>query len=777
MTFDRTIFVGKFTQEAQELIQKINAGLLALEQAPESPEALKDLMRVAHTLKGAAKIMRFNQVSGLAHKLEELLSGAQEGRLRLTAPIIDLLFTSADALGQCIAAILARGDDELDLTALSDVLDRAAQGEEIAAGLAQLKSSARVVPADAGEIAVAPPLPAKPGASPHVEATIRVEVDRLDQAVRLVGEIAVSHKKSARMLALLKELHRLARKHAKQLEQAFRRNGGGVRTEAQQDMLYAGRQLLQGLESVFKESRDEAALLEMVINDLSEDVLKMRMLPLATVFDTFPRAVRDMAKHFQKELVLRLTGAETTLDKKIIEKLNGPLIHLLRNCIDHGIEPPAERIARGKPAAGLISISAQQKSGAVEITIADDGRGVPLEQLKQRVLKRGLVTEEQIRSMKESDLLNLIFLPGVSTSEIITDISGRGLGMEIVKTELEQLKGTVAFSSAQGQGTQCVLTVPVTLTTLRSLIIAAHGQRFAAPLHAIEETAQIAVRDLIDVVGYQALRLRNQMIYVADLADVLKLPHQRRPPQEQVFLLIARAEGMRVGLIVDGILDEQDVVVKQLPGHLRQAKTIAGATISSENTILLILHLPEIVKLVRQAAGKRAADEAPAPEVSAPRILVVEDSSNTGEIEKRILEAHGYAVDLAKDGLDALNHAQQTKYDLIITDIEMPRMDGFTLTENLRQTTMYAEIPIMIVTSLERASDKKRGIRAGANAYLTKDDFEQKYFIDTVKSLITSCYAPHPLSPPLREERGRPEQTRRSSPSPFGEGAGGEVAA
>jgi chemotaxis protein histidine kinase CheA len=755
MNFDRSIFIGKFTQEAKELIQKLNDGLIGLEKDPKRDEILKEIMRVAHTLKGSSKIMRFNNVSHLSHKMEDLLIGLQEGRLTLTSDIVDILFKSTDYVSQCIDSILKGEGDAVEMTAICDVLDYAARGEDISDMLSQLQPKKELPPASKALSSIPPAssgpkgaieengwerslasIPKKTGSKPKVEETIRIGVDRLDNAVRLVGEIAVSHRKSDYTLSVLRDLHRVARRHAKQIHQIFQRDGSGIREEVGTELISDSLQILKGIEGVFKENRDEMAMMEIVINELYEDVLKMRMLPLATVFDTFPRAVRDMAKYFKKEIDLRISGEETTLDKKIIEKLSGPLIHILRNCIDHGIETPEERTAQGKPTTGIVTISAHQKSGYIEINITDDGRGVQTKELKQRVIKRGIISEEKAQSLGEAELVNMIFLPGVSTSEIITDISGRGFGMDIVKADIEQLKGSVVFNSKQGQGTCCVLTLPMTLTTLRSFIISSQHKLFAVPINSIEETLQIPLHEFIQVVGHDAIRLRNQIIYVVDLADVLELPKDNFHHREQIFILIVRTGGKRVGLIVDEILDEQDVVVKQLPTHMRKVKTIAGATISSDNAIILILHVPEIVKFVKQATLKRQADKQIIPEIMPPKILVVEDSINTGEIEKSILEAQGYQVDLAKDGMDALDYIEKSTYDLIVTDIEMPRMDGFTLTEQLRNMPKYTDIPVIIVTSLERESDKKRGIQVGADAYIMKGDFEQKSLIETVRSLI-----------------------------------------
>jgi two-component system, chemotaxis family, sensor kinase CheA len=443
-----------------------------------------------------------------------------------------------------------------------------------------------------------------------------------------------------------------------------------------------------------------------------------------------------MARHFHKQIDLRIQGGETTLDKKIIEKLGNPLIHILRNCIDHGIETPQERLKQGKPATGRISIQARQHSGHVEILVIDDGRGIQIEKLRQRLITKGLFSEEQMLNMADAEVINTVFLPSTSTSDIITDISGRGFGMDIVKTEIERLKGSVTLTSQPGEGTQCLFSLPVTLTTVRCLMIAVCGHQFAVPIDSIEETLHISPQECIRVVDHDAVRLRNQMVYVVPLAELLQLPHISEQEPDKLFILIAHSTGKRVGLIVDDILDEQDIVVKQLPAHMRSLKTLAGATISGENTVVLILHIPEIVTLVSQATGRRDAAGTAAGSAKPARILLVEDSVSTAEIEKLILESQGYCVDVAPDGLAALRELENAFYDAIVTDIEMPGMDGFSLTERIRQMSVYEQVPIIIVTSLERDSDKQRGIQVGADAYITKGDFEQSRLVETIKSLL-----------------------------------------
>lgn len=737
MKFDRTKFIGKFTQEANEVVQNINEALVQLEKTPKQPDLLKQILRIVHTLKGSANILHFQQIGQLAHVIEDVLIAVQDKEIALTPAVIDLLFSSNDLLSRCVQAVLLDQEERIDIQPLCDSLTSAARGSGAAEARDRLNSGETAASLPQAETREREQTPSAAAPTSPVEDTIRVSVEKLDRAVRLIGEIALGHKKSAHALEQLKDVQRAARTHFKALHHLFQQTQiAESAPDAAAKALNRSLALLKGIEQSVRAYSDDFAFRDMSIAELYQDVLHMRMLPLSVIFDAFPRAVRDMSRAFQKQIDLRILGDDTTLDKKIIEQLDGPLIHILRNSADHGIETPEERRACGKPERGLITIQASHEGGHVQIEITDDGRGVQLEKLTRRAIQRGLISEEAAKEMSDADALNLMFLPRLSTSDMITDISGRGVGMDIVKAAIEQLKGVITFSSVPGKGASCVLTVPVTLTTLRSLIIAVRDLRLAVPIDAIEETLAVAAAECLNVTGHPAISLRNQLIYLVDLGEALECAAPPAP-REQYFILIARVQGKRVGLVVDAVVDEQELVMKPLPAHIRAAaKTIAGAAISSQNDILLILHIPKAIERFNQFKQAAASSLVNTSHSDAPRILVVEDSANTSEIEKHILEAHGYRVEIARDGVDALERAMRTTFDAVITDVEMPRMDGFTLTARLRELPAYADAPIVLMTSLERERDKTRSAQVGANAYITKGNFEQSRLIETMESLL-----------------------------------------
>lgn len=745
MVFDPAPFTGKFLQEARELIQTLNDHLMAVEQSPPAREALRAAMRAAHTLKGSAKILRFQAISRLAHALEDVVGALYEGRIAHSPEVLDLLFAGTDLTARCVDAVARQDGETPDIDTVEALLQRAGRGESIADHApAPRPSPGRSASAsdkpDAEENA-APSAVHTPPASTARPEGVRIDLESLDHAIHLISEIVVSHRKSEREIALLKEIARLTRRHADHLHALSSRSAPAMPADRPSLLLRDIQDISAATERLLTERRDETAYADLLLNELHDAVLAMRMLPLSTVFQRFPRAIRDMARHSGKQVEVQIHGDDTALDTKIIEKLGTPLMHLLRNSLDHGIETPQERRNAGKSPTGRIVIQASRHSSHIEIRLADDGRGVQDEAIRRRLIDRGLFSEDQARRMDSAQLLDTIFLPGFSTSDIITDLSGRGFGMDIVKADIDALKGSISLASRPGQGMECLLTLPITLTSVRCLIVTAQGQRFAVPVDGLEETVLVERSECIRVIRRQAIRLRDQMMYVVPLAALLGLPDRAWPESDKLFVLVAHAAGKRVGLLVDDILDEQDVVQKPLPPHMRHVTTVTGATIASDNTVMLTLHVPELVKSAGYAAWADQPGATPddAPNAGGPRVLLVEDSANTAEIERAVLESQGGCrVDVASDGLTALERLRETPYDLIVTDVEMPGMDGFHLTEQIRSLPDYAHVPVVILTSLEREADKRRGIEVGADAYLTKGGFNQNRLLETIETLLGS---------------------------------------
>ncbi|OQY28664.1 MAG: hypothetical protein B6244_06360 [Candidatus Cloacimonetes bacterium 4572_55] len=771
MKFDRSIFINKFTNEAKEHVQKLNQGLLALEKNPGDQELIQELFRSAHTVKGSSRMMGFTLTNQVAHKMEDLLGLLREGKLTLREDHYDLLFEALDQISSLLEEIRSSSQETSSVDEIVERLDKATSGEDfrVSGGATpDIPPAEEFAPEESekldeseveAEIDPTPePLESQPDPSPSPslpdgtqkprkgQETIRVNMETLDQTIKSVGELIVGKMRAHRQLENLNQLKLNAKillKTVSDMRVLWEGDGlsePGGRIYSQMD------DLLVEIETLYKQNRESLALQDTIISELEENAFQMRMLPLSTIFAAFPRAIRDIARDLGKKVELVTYGEETQLDKKMIEKLDGPLNHILRNCIDHGIEPPEERLREGKSEKGLIHLNAFNESGSVVIEVQDNGRGLDTEAIKRKAIQKQIMSEQELSKINDRDIQNFIFSPGFSTSQIITDISGRGVGLDVVRKNVEDLKGTVGVESEAGKGVSFTITLPLTLSALRVLLVRTEELVVALPVTTVRETVLIRQEDIIKIVDRDAIRLRNQIITLVNLSDALKLgasyPHEKNGNGNgnELFVVIGEVAKERVGFIIDDIIDEVEVVQKPLPPFIQKIENISGVTILGDNEIVLILYMTDLINSARRLSRRTANKNEQSiriAEKSRPReILVVDDSLNTREVEKSIIEAHGYQVDLAKDGVDALKKIKQKSYDLIVTDVEMPKMDGFTLTQNLRSMKSYKEVPIVIVTSRERDEDKRRGISVGASAYIVKGSFDQNNLIDTIESLI-----------------------------------------
>ncbi len=776
MKFDRTIFIKKFTIEAQEHLAKLNEGLVNLEKTPDNTELIQELFRSAHTVKGSSRMMGFQVTNQVAHKMEDLMGLLRDGTLKLNSAHYDLLFEALDLIGKLLDEISTTSAESLSVEDVVQRLEKAVLGQDfskeakadtpVVAEAPDEKASPtpepQAIPAPQPEptpVVIATPAQTPPvkltapekivppsapedgkGQKKVVADTIRVDMETLDKAIKSVGELLVSKMRGRKQLEHLNTLRSGAKNLVKTVSELRIIWENNSEIEIWENLYKQSRDLSVSLENLHKKTRDSNILQETIITELEESAFKMRMLPLSTLFGAYHRAVRDLAKEMGKKVELVINGEETQIDKKMLEKLDGPLNHLLRNSIDHGVEKPELRLSRGKPEKGLIHINAFSESGSVVIEIQDDGNGINTEAVRDKALNKELISPQALAKLSEREIQNFIFLPGFSTSAIITDISGRGVGLDVVKKNVEDLKGTVTVDSEAGRGTVFTITLPLTLSAQRVLLVKARGTLFALPVSSVRETVLVRREEIIKIVDKEAIRLRNQIITLVSLGDVLRIPKTAQADDglDDYFVVIGEVAKERVGFIIDDVIDEYEVVQKPLPVFVQKIHNISGVTVLGDNEIVLILYMADLITNARRMTHEytEVRRQAPIEKARTLEVLVVDDSLNTREVEKSIIEAHGYKVELAKNGLDALKKTEKKQYDLVVTDVEMPQMDGFTLTQNLRNTKSYRETPIIIVTSRERDEDKRRGIEVGANAYIIKGSFDQNNLIDTIQSLI-----------------------------------------
>lgn len=720
-----------FRDESGERLARLDDGLLRLEKAPADPELLEELFRETHSLKGAARMLGLPAVESTAHALESLLNAARRNEAPLDADGID-------ALDAGLKTLRARIGDAL--------LPAAAGPEPPPVGAAPPGPAPSPVPAPAlaPEPAPAPPPPAStlpPAAGePFRIETVRVETARLDDLLTLAGELGVLVGRGLHAQALMGQLVEqcaLLRRSRRQLRSALPEAGASLARLLEADEAAIAR--LGGLlQAAHDGLREDGARFQSIHASLQERVHGVRLLPLATVFDLFPRMVRDLAREEGREVELAVEGADITLDKRILEEIKDPLMHLLRNAVGHGIEPPEERRRLGKPPGGRIRLAAVRNGSHVVIVVEDDGRGLDLEAIRAAAARRGLFAPEALAAMPAAQLQQLIFTPGFSTVSYVTELAGRGVGLDVVRTRVEALKGGIELDSAPGGGTRIALRLPFRLTTLRLLLVRAGGRSFGLPLDGVHSLCHLPAAAPYRLEGRQTVDLDGQPLLAPRLAEVLELPAAAPAAAGagRVALVVLQLDSRRLGLQVEAVLSEEEVVPRPLGPPLKRVRNVASLAVLASGEICPVLNPADLLRSAARLAARPAA-AAPAP-AAAHRcgILLVEDSALVRAMEKRILEDAGYEVVAAVDGADALDKLAGRGFDAVVSDIQMPNLDGLGLTARIREDARYRDLPVVLVTALASDADKRRGLEVGANAYIPKPSFDQRMLLDTLRRLI-----------------------------------------
>jgi len=469
--------------------------------------------------------------------------------------------------------------------------------------------------------------------------------------------------------------------------------------------------------------------------------MNLRVLPASVLFDEFYRTVRDFSRELQKEIRLEVSGGETELDKQLIEGLRPPLIHIIRNSCDHGIEKPEERKAKGKPPEGVININAYHKGHNVIVEVSDDGRGIDPELVRDAAVEKGIISRAAADEMPDEEALYLILKPGFSTTKIITDFSGRGVGMDVVKTNMERIKGDIRIESERDKYTRIILTAPLTLSILNALLVQVRQDIYAIPLTYVEEAIRLPVTAVFTEAGRDVFNLRGEVIPLVRLENLLV--YEAGPGlddiPEKIAVVVLKFRNQQLGLIVDSYLRDQEIVVKSMGDFLGEIPFVGGATVLRYGEPTIILNVFDIFAAAERwsEVGIKDRFERAMEEKPELKILVVDDSITTRMMEKSILEAAGYNVDLAVSGEEAEEKLRQNDYNLVVTDVEMPGIDGFELTRRIREWEKTREMPVVVVTSLASDEDKRKGVEVGAQAYIVKGTFDQTTLLDTVKSLIS----------------------------------------
>ncbi|MCG6980179.1 MAG: response regulator [Deltaproteobacteria bacterium] len=712
-----------FIAAARDNVEAINLGLAVLEKEPANSEVLQEVYRHAHSLKGSAMTMGFERMGKLAHHMEDVLRALQKNQLPVTAEACDALYETNDALTVMLDTLAAskriRVDAESTMVRLANLLPELQPTE--GAMVVEMKPTAE------------PP----PSSETSVSAmdTVRVTTAKLDELVNLAAEAAVAQ------LHLSSEIDKLMHIRDRWHQLRMHEHGDVQPAEPARERGLVNKlfELGDSLEEMGRRLQEAAENAGRHIENLQHRSMEIRMLPLALVLNTLPRAVRDLSRQFGKKVVFTVKGEQTTIDKRILEQIGDPLTHLLRNALDHGLETPDGRRSAGKPEVGTIRLEVKQEGAKVLVILEDDGRGIDSETLKKAALEKGLVNEKEVAGWTEAQLLELVFLPGLSTSGLVTDISGRGVGLDVVRANVERLKGQVEVASELGKGTTFTISLPLTLATVHALMVRCAGEVLAVPTFSVAKTFQVPLKEIKSIQGRQAVVHQEEILPVRSLAASLGWKGRNGGPLKEgkALIVILQAGERKVGFLVEDILGELEVVSKDLGSHLKKVDYVAGATILGSGEVAVILDVPQL--LWRGHAEASTKNGVTAEEISSTLgklILVVEDQVFTRQMEKSILEGAGYRVVTAENGLDALNRLEQQDFDLVLTDILMPKMDGFALTRKIRSNKKTKSLPVVVMTSMESEEDKRRGLEAGANAYLIKSSFDQKHLIETIETLL-----------------------------------------
>ncbi|MCX7832185.1 MAG: hybrid sensor histidine kinase/response regulator [Actinobacteria bacterium] len=725
-------FLDKFKEEALERLQRMNEGYIQLESGLANRETINDLLREAHTLKGSARMVGMNVISDLAHKLEDLLIAIKEDRLRpsdnvseVIFQILDLMFEIAESGSedQEMAVVLEEKANKV-MKETTFASSTSANDEENDQKKEKHKEKIESVEEETLKV--------------HEMSTIRVKASQIDEQLNLVGEsVIVANQLLSSIPQLkgfirkcklisdswdyLKELVSLAQNADRYTKEMFRSFSEAI------DGLNKESNVLISLLEVFSK-------LELILSELHQKSMEMRMLPASYIFNLFPRAVRDMSKDFAKKIDLIIEGEDTLIDKRVLEEIYDPLIHILRNAVDHGIEMPEERLAYGKPETGTIKISAKQEGDRIIVKVSDDGRGIDPELIRKVALRKGLISEAEAESISDKEAIYLIFKPGFSSKAETTETSGRGIGMDVVKLHIEErLKGHIEIETEKGKGTSFILTLPLTLAVVRCLLVRTAGMLFAVPTANVQETLIFDDKDIVIVGGERQLKLRDSYLPFIKLSNVFGISGI----YEGKLALIVEMSGRRIAYEVEEIIDEIPVVIKPIDEVINESKLFAGATILGSGDIVLILNIGELVRsttskgvLFKQDSTKKKIGS------RKPRILVVEDSLTTRELEVSLLKAAGYEAVGVRDGYEALSMLKSKKFDLVLTDIQMPRMDGYELIKKVKKDETLRNIPMVVVSSKSSEKEIELGLKAGADAYITKNEFEKENILSIISRLV-----------------------------------------
>jgi two-component system chemotaxis sensor kinase CheA len=712
-----------FQAEHAEHLEFIRAFLAKAREGAAAAGELDEAFRHAHSLKGAARAVDLPAVRSLAHGLETLLSRVREKKIALDKPAMKAAAAVLDA-SEDVVASLSRDRPAADYRAALATIE----------AFLGIQGSAPVAPAPAAEAEERPRTVAAP-------ETLRVSAESLDRLLKSSDQLLAESLRQNRVKGEMADLGRqlsdletewgLTRRAAASSLQILARDPEHARVVRYLDYVeHAVQVISRQARAALRLQQRGAWALRNHVQELQEDARRARMVSAESVFSDFRKMTRDLAREEGKEVELKLSGLGVSADREVLQALKDPVMHMLRNALSHGIETPAQRKAAGKNPEGEISLTLEVSGSRLILTLDDDGRGLDRPRVREIAQKRGLLP----LGASDEDLSRVIFAPGFSTSRAITDLSGRGMGLSVVSEAVRRLQGELSVPATTGPGMRIVLSVPLTVSTHRLLMVACGGQTFGLPALAVERMLRVRAADIAAVEGKPVIVIDGQAVALKSLAHILGL---EKAAGAAIPVVVLRMGAQRAAVSVDALLSEREAVIKPLTGPAGRIALLSGAVLMEDGALALVLQVDRILEsFSRQEYVPFDKEEAKVEAKKMYSILVVDDSITTRTLEKSILEAHGYAVSAAVDGVEALNRLRAGAFDLVIADVQMPRMDGFELLREMKMDARFAKIPVILVTSLESRQDQEKGLSLGADAYIVKRKFDQQEILSTIRQLL-----------------------------------------
>ncbi|MTV39262.1 hybrid sensor histidine kinase/response regulator [Duganella radicis] len=735
-----------FRMEADSQTQILTDGLLAMERLKDDASAVESMMRAAHSIKGAAAIVGLEVVVQLAHGMEDAFIAAQNGKLALTPNRVDVLLAGVDLILQAsrlqdngVDAWLAENSEPIKKT-LNAITTIAFLPEPV--GLPPPPPAPAPLTTAAPPAAPAAPAPAVEDAHERRAPAPMKHAQNFDKLLSLASESRIN---AHQMHPFIQNMQRFKRNQSslfsviEQLHEAISNSSDASLKEKSLLALQKTHPLKQFvLEHIADIEAYERRLLG-VSQSMVDEVLTMRMRPFRDGVQHFPRMVRDLARNLGKDVRLHIIGEDTLVDRDILARIESPLNHMLRNAIDHGMDSAAERIAAGKPGTGTIVLEAKHRAGMLSIEISDDGKGVDIEKIRTRVIDRKMAPAQMAASMSQAELMEFLFLPAFSLKDNITEISGRGVGLDIVHETIRSQNGTVRIESEYGVGFRTCITLPLTQSIVRALVVDVKGEAYAVPIVQVERVLKVAQNAIHTLENKQFFDLGGEHLGLVSASQALELGDTDAGSAELPVVVIG-AGARRYALVVEAIRGEQSLAVQAIDPIFGKMRDISAAALLDDGEPVLILDVPDLLlsidKLLHEGGLHQLAKSDAAERRKTKRILVVDDSLTVREMERKLLLSRGFLVDIAIDGIDGWNVVRSGDYDLVITDVDMPRMDGIELVTLIKKDIHLHKLPVMIVSYKDRPEDRARGLSAGADYYLTKGSFHDETLLDAVSDLI-----------------------------------------